>query len=557
MNIARLKPWILCGCVALAAATLPSCGSSESFGSSGAGFNTDSTGGTDGNDGADATDGAGADAGDGEPPPPEDEQAATLPGPAAGDSHVFIASGRLDAVVRIDGASLDLDLLEVGLDPTSIAAFGSGDDLGVVVTNTGSEDISIISKAETDAEPTISTFDAGAAVNRLAVAPDSSSAVAWYAPTAGEPIDIGSLQEVRVVRLEAGKLAVFTVGVGFRPLSVSFDDESAYVVTERGVSVIDVGSLKGDAFAPPVPVSPDPLESALDREVLVARGTTAIVRRPAADEVRLIDLTSQEATLVPTSSPPTDIDLSPDETEVVAVLRATSEVVRFGLDTPDQVTVLDMGELPAGQATMTPDGRYAVLYTSVQSKEIPDPEGGPPTILGPRNEWLVLLDMDAGTQRVVALEKGVKAVEASADGKRAVVLHDRWTETKVTTSASQLTADIDRAYGFSVVDIASGYAKLELTTVSPLGVLLTPGGERGFVLLPNPEPSGENALIDIDLGSFAIRSIRLGSPPVHAVLVGDRLAISQDHPSGRVTFLTLGTGKTETVTGFQLNGLIR
>lgn len=517
------------------------------------------TDGTDGFDGSGAGDGGdGADATDGEePPPPEDEQAATLPGPAAGDSHVFISSARLDAVVRIDGASLELDLLEVGLDPTSIATFGSGDDLGVVVTNTGSEDISVISKAEADAEPAIATFDAGAAVNRLAVSPDSRSAVAWYAPSAGEPIDIGSLQEVRVVRLEAGKLAVFTVGVGFRPLSVSFDGDRAYVVTERGVSVIDVASLEGDAFAPPVAVSPDPLESALDREVLVARGTTAIVRRPAADEVRLIDLTTQEATLVPTSSPPTDIDLSPDETEVVAVLRATSEVVRFGLDTPDQVTVLDMGELPAGQATMTPDGKYAVLYTSVQSKEIPDPEGGPPTIVGPRNEWLVLLDMDAGSQRVVALEKGVKAVETSADGKRAVVLHDRWMNTEVTTSASQLTADIDRAHGFSVVDIASGYAKLELTTVAPLGVLLTPDGGRGFVLLPNPETSGENALIDIDLGSFAIRSIRLGSPPVHAVQVGDRLAISQDHPSGRVTFLTLGTGKTETVTGFQLNGLIR
>lgn len=519
-----------------------SCASSAESASPSSSADINGQGGADSVDGIDGVDGIGAGSDGADGPGPEVEAVAALPPPVAGDRQVFIPSETLDAIVRIDAATLAIDLIEVGIDPTAIAGYRTAAGFGVIATNTTSEDVSVVANAEGDTVPTAITLEAGTALNQLAVAPDGQSAIAWYSPGPDSDVDVGSLQEVRAIVLTPGKEAIYPVGVGFRPLSVSFGaegDAAAYVVTERGVSRISLDDLDGATFAPPVAVSPDPLESADDREVLIAGGTTAVVRRGGVSEVRFIALATGKATIVTTDTPPTDIDLTPSGLEALAVLRDEGAVLRLPLADPSTTTRVDLGGLPVGQLTLTPDGRWAALFTSQVTNTAP-------------NEWVVVLDLETGDARTVPLEKSVRAVAPSPDGKRLVVLHQ-----PVQTGGSALAAVIDRSEGYSVIDVASGYAKLAILDSRPFGVVVTDDSRRGFVLVPAQGADTLNSVVDIDLLGLSAHTIPLGSPPVHAVPVGGRLAVDQAHPSGRVTFIDLASDRTETVTGFQLNGLIR
>lgn len=62
----------------------------------------------------------------------------------------------------------------------------------------------------------------------------------------------------------------------------------------------------------------------------------------------------------------------------------------------------------------------------------------------------------------------------------------------------------------------------------------------------------------IDLRSFLVASVALGSPPVAVGVVPmtHQVYVGQTHPLGRMTFVDTDTFKTRTLTGFGLNGQI-
>jgi hypothetical protein len=113
---------------------------------------------------------------------------------------------------------------------------------------------------------------------------------------------------------------------------------------------------------------------------------------------------------------------------------------------------------------------------------------------------------------------------------------------------------IDRSYGYTIVNLASGFAKLQITEGEVSAQALTPDGGRAFVLV-----RASRLVQRIALSSFIVDEFPLGSPPTSLAVLGaavKRVFVSQEHPEGRISFIDWDTGMVESVTGFELNGRI-
>jgi hypothetical protein len=144
----------------------------------------------------------------------------------------------------------------------------------------------------------------------------------------------------------------------------------------------------------------------------------------------------------------TDLDLSPGGDFALAVLREAGTVVRLelpgGFADPTRRRSFAV-EGGVGSAVITPDGKTAILYTTASPLE-----------------RLMLLDLEAQTTRPVRLKKGVRAVAVSPDSRTALVVHTK-DPGDPRDPAIDVEAAIDRSHGYSVVDLANAFAKLQLT----------------------------------------------------------------------------------------------
>jgi len=199
---------------------------------------------------------------------------------------------------------------------------------------------------------------------------------------------------------------------------------------------------------------------------------------------------------------------------------------------------VSLGDLPMGASVIGPDGTTALLYTTVDATEA-----------------LLRLDLATGATRPVLLQKTVRAVAFGPLATRALVLH----RTSGAAPSPNLPLDqlVDASEGYSVVDVVGGVARLELTDHTPGSFTFTPGGERLYLLLPDPAGLA-HAVADIHLTTLMGVHRPLASPPetVQPVPAAGKVAVSQAHPTGRLTFFDVATGDSDTLTGFQLGGLI-
>jgi DNA-binding beta-propeller fold protein YncE len=480
------------------------------------------------------------------PPPPEEEQ--DFGAPSAGDRFVFVLHPSREQLIVVDGVTLDIDLVTVGLRPTALAT-ARGHDVAVVI-NAGGGDLSVVHAGpEGTTARTVPTVEG---VNRVVVAPDGRHAVAYFsyeALTPGEPV--GSLQSVTLVRLDPDAVASIEVGTGFHPISVTFsaDGAAAFVVSEEGVTRIplttpDLGRVR---VLPTTPVSADPLEQALEREVLVTPdGAFAVVRALGLARLSVVDLASGAITRFPLPGEPTDLDLTGDGQRLLVVMRrerlalvGTLAALMAEPRAAGALREVSLGDLPMGAAVIDPAGARALLYTTVDDTEA-----------------LLRLDLASGTTRPILLQKTVRAVAFDPTGRRALVLHR--TSGAVPSASLPLDQFVDASQGYSVVDVAGGVARLELTTAAPGAFAFTPGGERLYVLLPDPGLV-THAVADVNLATLMGVQRPLASPPetVQAVPAAGKVAVSQAHPTGRLTFFDVATGDSDTLTGFQLGGLIQ
>ena len=103
-------------------------------------------------------------------------------------------------------------------------------------------------------------------------------------------------------------------------------------------------------------------------------GKYAVARREGAAQVQLIDLGASKVTALDLGSPVTDLDLAASGAFAVAVLRDTSSYVRIAI--PGGFT--DEAQRPRrqisggtiGSASLSPDGKTAVFYTTAASEAV-------------------------------------------------------------------------------------------------------------------------------------------------------------------------------------------
>ncbi len=489
----------------------------------------------------------------GVPPPPEVEY--ELGAPVSSQRYVYVALTEQDELARIDGRTLEVVSRPVGDAPRVVGAIPGSD--GAVVLDATNGTASIVRPAgATDTVRVLATLPH---LNRLDIDPTGRFAVIWFdlakAIADGGIGGIGSFQDVTVLRLAPGGELAVNLTVGFRPREVEFDaaGNRAYVVTEDGVSVIDlaIATTSGPTIVPPIPVA-DPLAPPASIEVdVVPSGDYAAVRRAGASSLRVVRLGPSiagqargQAFDVPLASPPTDIDLAPDGTRVYAVLRearqlAILDVPGDALD-PAGVQIVDLAAATIGSLVLSRDGTRALLFTNATL-----------------DERLTMVRLDAPGFPAVTwpMKKAARAVGLSPSGTTALVLHAKAPGDPAT--ASSIDDYIDKSHGYSLIDLASGFAKLQITPVDPGPFTYAPDGGKVYVALDGGDAiAAPRALQVVHTQTGVVTTRPLGSPPsAVGVLPGAGEAFAaQRHPLGRITFVNLATDALRTVTGFDLNG---
>ncbi len=497
-------------------------------GSGGGAFQADASGGTAPKD-------------TGPPPPPEKEPEADFGAPESSPNFVYIPATDADRLVRISGATLAVSLIEVSAQPTRVKVLPNHDI--ALVLHRGADELAVVRSAE--AGDQVTTLAILPHCNALEVNAAGTHAVAWYDHASAKPGDpVGSMQAVSLVRIADGKDAALSLSTGFRPRSVTFtsDGTKALIVTDDGVSIVGLAAAQDGDIVAPVPVTDKPLAK-VEREVqLTDDGVWAVAREAQRTELTVVHLPSKK--LVPLSLPatPTDLDLVPKGGGALVVLRDAQLVAHVAL--PNAATdsfavkLAPLGDLFAGLARLTEDGKTAVLYTSVAG-----------------TEQVGVLELAGGTVQAVAIKKTVDSVLLLAGSRRAVLLHKPAPGPGYADPAEKF---VDDAHGYTLLDLDTGYTKLVLTPVKPTEVAFSAAPAKAWFLLPDPKGVA-HALQAAALDTFLTTDHALGSKPEHGRYLpkASVLAVTQSHPSGRVTFVHTATGLAKTVTGYELNGKVK
>lgn len=528
-----LATWIL-------SALLLGCSDSTSAGSGGWGFSNEAPGAPK----ADSSSGGSGAAKGGSGPgtlPAEKEPEPDFGAPEGSPNYVYIPAAGTDRIIRVAGDTLQVSLIEVASQPT-VCKVIPGQDAAVVL-HRGSDEVAIIRSSAAGDE--VQTLPVLAHCNALAIDPTGQNALVWYSYAAAKPGDpVGSFQGLSLLRLGPGAPSTLSVSVGFRPSDVHFtaDGKKAMVVTDDGVSVLELAKLKDGDIVSAVPLSKKPL-SKVEREVLTTDdGIWAVMREADKSALTIVHLPSKQIGEAKLDAPPTDLDLVPGAKAVLAVVRDAGQVAMVDLPdapTPSYVVkTASMGDLVAGLARLTDDGKTAILYTSVAGIE-----------------QVATLDIKTGDVAAVAIRKTVDNLLIMPGTRKAIILHKPGKGPGYDDPTEKF---VDDAQGYTLFDLDTGYTKLVLTPVHPLEVAFAASPAKAWLLLP--DPAGVSHLVqEADLASFQTADTALGSAPQHARYLqkAGLLAVTQDHPSGRITFVDAETGAAKTVTGYELNGKVK
>lgn len=483
--------------------------------------------------------------------PPETE--IVFGAPASSQRFVYVAMTARGKLARIDGETLVVSSTPVGAAPREVATIPGSDGAIVLDSHHGTATIVRPVVGGSDTARVVGTLPG---LNQIAVDPTGRFAVLWFdiarALRDGTP-SAGNFQDVVVVALAPGAERTVALTVGFRPRAVAFDAAGtrAYVITRDGVSVVDLvdATLDAPRIVPPIQVAP-PGTSPDDLEVqVVATGDFAAVRRAGHAGLRVVGLgvaTAGQAWDIPLAAPPTDIDLAPDGSRVFAVLRdaqrlAIIDIPGDAID-PGGITTVDLAPATVGSIAVSGDGRRALLYTNAT--------------LDPHLTH-VELDRPGFPHATWPLQKAVRAVGISPDGATAIVLAAKAPGDPAT--APSIEEFIAQSHGYQLVDLATGFAKLQLTPVDPGPFAFAPDGSRAYVALDGGDAvTATRAVQIVATRTGVVRSHALGSPPAAVGIVPGALQafVAQRHPLGRISFVALTSDGFRTVTGFDLNSQI-
>lgn len=475
--------------------------------------------------------------------PPEVEVEVHFEPPAVGASVLYATSPDTNRVAVIHASDFSIETVGVGASPLPAVA-APGRDIALSLDR-GASQVSILrtTASGTTVTPVPIEHDA----NAVAFDPTGTYAVIFEGPEPG--LTRRNFQDASVLVLTEGAVRMVRVVVGYGPSRVEFDPAGtrALVVTEDGISQIDLAGLPAEGPIRAPLLGFDTLEPL--GETLVTPDGAHALARIGTSEIRQLDLSdgSVVAADLSTLAPGelldvSDLDVTPDGSELIVVVRSHDGIVRMPIGAsfadPTAWSLLDLTGQPVGSLVFSPTGNLFVSYTT-----------------SPTVEAIAVVDLAASEVRTVVLRKSVRALAISPDGRFALAVHHA-----VSTSATTEDAAVDRSEGYSLIDLATGFARLALVDAapSPDAFVLDPSSGHLFLALRD-DARAVHELEVVDLDTFAVDSVPLVAPPTTVgVFAGlDRAFVGQDADGGRVTFYLWGARETHTVAGFELAARIR
>src|SRR5690606_19931040 len=135
------------------------------------------------------------------------------------------------------------------------------------------------------------------------------------------------------------------------------------------------------------------------------------------------------------------------------------------------------------------------------------------------------------------------------DGDKLLVIHN-----KVPGEPSPLDdfeTQLTHRHGFSLVDLSSLFAKLQLTEARPGAVSFQDDGSALHLIVADPG-QGLRDVVAVDLASLVAESLPMSSHPtdIGSMPLTGRVFVAQRHDLGRMSFLDVGSDEVRTVTGF-------
>ncbi|MDX2053507.1 MAG: hypothetical protein SFV15_14000 [Polyangiaceae bacterium] len=550
------------------------------------------------------------------PPPPEIEAPLEFEQPHAGEHFCYVANPDTNRVSVIDARSLAIHSVEAGDHPTYLETL-NGKDVAIVL-NIASSDASILRTDLTGASR-VTRVALTAGSNSIRVAPDGKHAVSFFDSQKSSLGSTGSFQDVNIITVGDGALVpdtAVTVSVGFRPSRVFFDSSSthAFVVTEDGVSIIELASSAEAGIARTLALVPKIAAKTLDVSV-TPDGKYALGRSPGSSLVYLLDLVTggvQTLDLSPVVAKASASNTALQVSEAGAAGQANAGAPGMagtagasggtpsaGAPPPNEGGAGGASSVPPFVAEVTDvdlaeNGELAVAVvrnaSAVVSLPLPaafnDPEQahveiiegeaiGSVTLTPNAEQALLYTTAQATVERLTRLNlktftweardirKMVRSVVITADNSTAIVVHEKAPGDPSNTGIDPEVV-IDRSYGYSLIALNNnGFSKLQTTAaeVGPMSVM--PDGKSLFVLVNGPDArAGQpdvHTVERVGLTDFIVTRLALGSPPfsLGAVPGAGKAWVGQRHPDGRITFFDFAAQRVESVTGYELNSRVR
>ncbi len=496
----------------------------------------------------DATDGDYID-----PNSPEMEDEETMSLPVIGKDYLYILNREAGTLVMIHGETRAIRSIQVGQQPAVVATL-PGQDVALVIDK-GTDKLALVTQnaAEAVSWPLDRRHQTG--YNSISPAPSGNRAIVYFnSTTANLSVDgLGSLQDIGVVDLSDAEnlselddpISHFTVGLNPVMVHWSPDGQRAYVVTDAGITMLDFSDSAEVAVTPNIQLE-DVQGDPVDREVkITADGAYALVRRFDQATLTAVNLATHERQVLTLPSAPTDLDLLPDGSEALVTLRSEGQVARIpipgGFADETSITWLDLPE-HSGLLSVSADGETLLLYST-----------------GTEKEEIYSYDMTGNVFTKHILQKGVASVTFATrqtDGEQvALIFHTK----KAGSGSNDYYELIDQSYGYTVLHLSSLVQVLQLTEADPGAFTFTPDGKKGYVLVTDEAQVRKINILDLTPPSGTLISeLSLGSTPtgLGVIPATGMVYVSQDHPDGRITFLSADDDSPSTITGFELNGRI-
>ena len=535
--------------------------------------------------------------------PPETKVESNYQSPVATGRIVWTANPVSGRVAYVDATSFNVQTVQAGNGPTYLAAVPSSDPAieRAIVINTRSHDATLLTHNPPNGGPPLvsTSFASTEDANSWAVSQSGTWAIAWTDFTRlANVVATQGFQDIAVLNLSANKSTVLSVG--YRPSQIAFsqNETRAFVVTQDGISVIDLQGgpqpLLTQNFALSAPEADDasaPEASPMDASASEASavdassdaaaqeasfaeaaardaftdagadgptsdsmsggggtptsgmpdvsftpdGSYALVRQDGVAAITVVSLKDGTPTRVPLSTPPTALTVAPDGTFAVAVLRDSATVALLPLP--------GIASDPTSLTTTTIAGETigrAVVAENLTTKQTSVLLF---TTAAPIDQMTVMTLQPATSLRTIKLYSPVLAVFPTADGQNAIVLHN------VTPTVGSSVKG-----AFSIVPIAQNLpAKIVSLTAPPTAVALAPTSDRALVTFRDDS----TAIYGVDLAkmpSLEVLPYVLASPPTAAGIAAAAGTgfIAQNYTDGRITFIDLDAGAARTITGFEL-----